>query len=253
MNGVKNMSKKYLIPLLLILSLSPSFATQNALSVPDMSFDWLQLFRFFVVSLKGFIVIQFPMLLILLSLWVWTAYMQFRRKDYPDMQFVERKYHRVQDTSVYIVWFGELGTYIGMFAAVIQLGVENNDKAAFALALGMAIATSILGKFGQIVGRGPERRLSCVLSAMVIEEQIKHLILLRNQRELTKEEYQTYISLLFKAKKPEEVLITETILDNPEQFSGEVVAKFQEVKAQQVADDELQPLFKETVLEGVGD
>ena len=57
MNGVKNMSKKYLIPLLLILSLSPSFATQNALSVPDMSFDWLQLFRFFVVSLKGFIVI----------------------------------------------------------------------------------------------------------------------------------------------------------------------------------------------------
>ena len=121
------MSKKYLIPVWFMLLLSPSFATQVGIPMPDISFDWMQLFRFFLVSLKGFIVIQLPMLLILLTLWLWTAYMQFGSRDYPDLLFVERKLHTVQDTSDYIYWFGELGTFIGMFAAVIQLGVETND------------------------------------------------------------------------------------------------------------------------------
>jgi hypothetical protein len=176
MNGGKTMSKKYLIPVWFMLLLSPSFATQVGIPMPDISFDWMQLFRFFLVSLKGFIVIQLPMLLILLTLWLWTAYMQFGSRDYPDLLFVERKLHTVQDTSDYIYWFGELGTFIGMFAAVIQLGVETNDKSGFALALGMAIATSILGKFGQIVGRGPERRLSCALAEMGEDKDDGHSI-----------------------------------------------------------------------------
>ena len=52
MNGGKTMSKKYLIPVWFMLLLSPSFATQVGIPMPDISFDWMQLFRFFFSELE---------------------------------------------------------------------------------------------------------------------------------------------------------------------------------------------------------
>lgn len=164
---------RYLIIILyLFINASIVYASTNSLpqSVSG-SLSWVQLFKLFVMALGAFAVIQVPMLGYLISMWLWTLYMKSMKRSYPSQEYIHNKLNNIQDCSDYIYWWGELGTFCGMFIAVIQLGMGNGeDKAGFAMALGLAIATSILGKCGQIVGKGPERRLAIALNQEIDNE-----------------------------------------------------------------------------------
>jgi len=161
------MNKSHIKLWSLFLVLSPAFAATTDAVIPAGGF---QLFNLFILSLGGFIVVQMPMLLVLVSLWIWTLYMEYSRKEYPNEDFLEKKLYTVQDFTTYIFLVGEFGTFCGIWIALLQLG---RDKSAFGLALGMAISTSILGKLGQIIGRGPERRLSVALKILEKDEYAK--------------------------------------------------------------------------------